>query len=175
MIEGDRLRLRPWREDDLSALTALRNDLATQAQLLARARGSDPVQLRDWLHARTSLAGRLFFVIADRLSDECSGYLQLDELDFVDRRAELGICLGVEMRGRGLGSEAIALVLRHLVRNWNLRKVHLRVRADNALARACYRKLGFQECGRLRAHVYLEGAWHDVVMMELLMNEGVEA
>jgi len=170
MIEGTRIRLRPWCETDLNTLTALRNDVALQAQLLARARGSDPIQIRDWLHARTASADRIFFVVADHDTNHCLGFLQVADFDTVDRRAEFGICLVGETRGRGLGGEAITLAMQHLVQLWGLRKLSLRVRADNIAAQTCYRKLGFRECGRLRAHVFLEGHWHDVVLMELLIE-----
>lgn len=170
MIEGNRLRLRPWAEPDLPILTLLRNDVATQAQLLSRARGNDPIQVRDWLHARAAQSDRIFYVIALRTTDRCVGFLQVVDFDPVDRRAEFGICLLSETRGRGFGGEALNLAMAHLVTHWNLRKLSLRVRADNAAAQSCYRKLGFLECGRLHAHVYLEGAWQDVVLMERILE-----
>jgi RimJ/RimL family protein N-acetyltransferase len=175
MIEGHQLRLRPWSETDLPTLTALRNDVATQAQLLARARGNDPIQVRDWLHARTAHSDRIFYVIALRDTNHCVGFLQVVDFDPVDRRAEFGICLLSETRRRGFGGEALELAMAHLVQHWNLRKLSLRVRGDNAVARGCYRKLGFEECGRLHSHVYLDGAWQDVVLMEKLLEGSVGA
>jgi RimJ/RimL family protein N-acetyltransferase len=170
MIKGARLRLRPWADADLPALTALRNDISTQVQLLARARGNDPIQVREWLHARTSQSDRIFYVVALLDTDRCVGFLQVVEFEPVDRRAEFGICLLAETRGRGFGGEALTLAMGHLMQHWNLRKLSLRVRADNAAAQVCYKKIGFQECGRLRAHVYLDGGWQDVVLMERLLG-----
>ena len=40
MIDGMVVRLRGWQESDLEVITEMRNDLALQAQLLARTRGS---------------------------------------------------------------------------------------------------------------------------------------
>lgn len=169
MIEGQFIRLRVWREDDLPSLTALRNDFALQSQLMARARGSNAEQVLTWLKDRTD---RLFFVIADRGSDAALGYLQIADLGVVDRHADLGICLARRARGSGLGGEAINLVCDYLVNTWDLRKLCLRVRADNAAALRCYEKAGFEHCGVLRQHVCFDGRWLDVVMMERFLASG---
>jgi len=170
VIEGRYMRLRPWIDSDIPALTALRNDISIQAQLLSRTRGSSPMQIRDWLSARSSHNDRLFYVIAESATDRCGGFLQIDKLNFLDRRAELGICVLPDFRGRGFAKEAISLVKGYLVAYWNLRKLNLSVRADNAVARQVYCKIGFRECGRLRSHVFVEGNWHDVVLMEWLLD-----
>ncbi len=174
MIEGRYLRLRPWIDSDIPALTALRNDISIQAQLLSRTRGSNPIQIRDWLNDRSSHNDRLFYVIAESATNRCGGFLQIDKINLLDRRAELGICVLPDFQGRGFAKEAISLVKGHLVAYWNLRKLNLSVRADNTVARRAYHKIGFQECGQLRSHVFLEGDWHDVVLMEWLLVETSE-
>jgi RimJ/RimL family protein N-acetyltransferase len=41
---------------------------------------------------------------------------------------------------------------------------------NNARAIACYRRLGFRECGTLRAHANFDGRWIDVVLMEAFLD-----
>jgi len=169
VIEGPRVRLRMWREDDLPLLVALRNDIDLQAQLLARVRGSNAEHVLSWLKDR---ADRLFFIIADIASDVALGYLQIADLDTVDRRGDLGICLSPGACGRGLGGEAIGLACDYLLGTWGLRKLSLRVREDNTVALRCYEKIGFERCGLLTQHVYLEGRWIDLVLMERFLTAG---
>lgn len=166
MLEGASVRLRPWGEPDVPALMDLRNDVALQAQLLARVRGSGPEQVRTWLKDRSAGAGSLLFVIADRSDDTTLGFVQVTDLDLADRRGELGICLRREAQGRGAGTETIGLLLPYLRSVWNLHKLVLRVRADNAGAIRCYVKAGFAECGRFHEHVFIDGVWCDLVLME---------
>jgi len=166
MIETAQLRLRAWRSEDHPALTRLRNDVALQAQLLARVRGNSSAQVQQWLHDRSSAAGSLLWILADRQSDQALGFLQFTGMDAFDRRADLGICLTPEAQGGGRGREAIAAALPYLQANWSLRKVNLRVRQDNVRAIRCYEQLGFERCGLLREDVYLEGRWLDVALME---------
>ena len=167
MIQGTNLRLRPWCDADIPILSALRNDVATQAQLLSRARGANATQVQDWLDTRTADPNGIFFVIADLVNDDTLGFLQVINFETVDGRAELGICLVKTARGQGVAGEAILLAINHLVRQWNLRKLILYVRFDNIAAQNCYRKIGFQQCGRLKEHVYFDDNWHDVLLMEI--------
>ena len=166
MLEGEFVRLRSWRDDDLQLLTKLRNDVDLQAQLLARARGCRSEQVREWLHARSSHSDSMLFVIAEQKNDEALGFVQVSDLDMVDGRANLGICLVLQARGRGIGSQTISLLSDYLRDHWHLRKLSLKVRADNDSALRCYYKEGFERCGLLREHVFISGKWHDVVLME---------
>ena len=166
MIETAQLRLRAWRSDDLPALTRLRNDVALQAQLLARVRGNSSAQVQQWLQDRSAAAGSVLWILADRHTDQALGFVQFSGIDGVDRRAELGICLLPEAQGGGRGREALAAALPYLQSNWDLHKVSLKVRHDNAGAIRCYEHLGFERCGLLREDVFLEGRWLDIVLME---------
>jgi RimJ/RimL family protein N-acetyltransferase len=172
MIEGASIRLRAWQERDLRALQVLRNDVALQAQLLARAQGSDIAQVRDWLERRSNGTDSVLFVIADQHVDEVLGFIQFTGLDPIDCLADLGICLSPAAQGRGAGTEAITLALPHLREVWRTRKLNLRVRSDNERAIRCYQRLGFEQCGHLRKHIFIDGDWHDVLLMEKFLENG---
>ena len=170
MIEGNSIRLRAWCQDDLPILTTLRNDIAIQSQLLSRVRGSNAEHVFNWLKDRQE---RLLFVVADRGNNVALGFLQIDDFDTVNRRGNLGICLVEEARGRGFAGQAIGLVCDYLRDTWGLQKLVLQVRADNVAALRCYEKSGFKHCGLLRRHVFLEGRWLDVTMMERFLFESL--
>ncbi len=170
MIEGRTVCLRAWREGDLPTLLALRNDVPLQAQLLARARGSDMAQVRHWLQERSAGQESLLWIVADKGTDEALGYVQVAGIDAIDRRGDLGICLAPTAQGRGRGRETIAALLPWLRDTRDLRKLSLRVRADNAAAIRCYERLGFEACGTLREHVFIDEAWQDVVLMDLFLR-----
>ncbi len=56
-------------------------------------------------------------------------------------------------------------------RQLNLAKISLRVLADDERAVGAYRKVGFVEEGRLRAHAWYDGARHDELVMAVLREE----
>lgn len=163
--QGDTL-LRPWLQTDLAFLLRIRNDVPLQSQLLARVRGSDERQVLRWLYDRTAKPGQLFFIIADATSKLPIGFVQATDIAGSDRRGELGIGLVSEARSLGHGRRALQLVLDHLARLHELRKVWLRVRSDNHYAIRFYEQAGFQRCGILHSHTLIEGVWHDVILME---------
>jgi len=164
-----RIGLRPWRDADVATLRDLRNDVELQAMLLARARGSDDAAVREWLGRRSS-GGSVLLVVAEAPGDRAIGYVQAVDIDRDDRRADIGICLSPAHQGKGLGTEALRSFMDHLAASERIGKVTLRVRADNARAIACYRRLGFRECGTLRAHANFDGRWIDVVLMEAFLD-----
>jgi RimJ/RimL family protein N-acetyltransferase len=170
VIEGALVRLRLWQEDDVPAIMALRNDVALQAKLLARARGSDQSQVRKWLEDRSTAAGNMLFIVAQSSNDAPLGYLQFTGIDPVDLNAELGICLATAAQGRGFGGEALQLALSHLRDTVGIRKISLRVRTDNTVAIRAYRRLGFSKCGELKDHIFIDGRWQNVLLMELFLQ-----
>lgn len=169
MLEGENLLLRPWVDKDLPALTQLRNDVELQGQLLARPRGSNQEQVKEWLQGFAQDSQSIFLVIADK-SDDVAGFIQVKHMDALNRSAEMGVGLIKGHTGKGLGSEAIGLLGQYLKDAWNLRKLILQVRADNLPAIGAYKKCGFQTCGVWREHVFIEGQWRDVAMMELFLQ-----
>lgn len=89
-----------------------------------------------------------------------------------DRRARFAIGMfSPDFIGRGLGSEATRLVLGHAFTDLGLHRVDLRVLAENEIARRAYRRCGFVEEGRERESCWLDGRWHDDVLMGILAHE----
>ena len=105
-------------------------------------------------------------MIAESATDEAAGYVQLTAMDPWNGHAELGICLGPAHQGKGFGQAALALLEGYARRVFGLRKLVLRVRADNARAVAAYRARGFREVGVFQDHFRYDGGYHDVALME---------
>jgi RimJ/RimL family protein N-acetyltransferase len=100
------------------------------------------------------------------------GGIRLDGLDRRDKRARLAVGLyDTRKLGRGLGREAITLVLAHAFGPLGLHRVSLRVVAYNERAIRCYRACGFREEGREREAAYVAGQWYDDVMMGVLASD----
>ncbi|MCA9183132.1 MAG: GNAT family N-acetyltransferase [Planctomycetales bacterium] len=169
MLHCQSVYLRAWQESDIPALMSLRNDVALQAMLLARARGSDENKVRLWLAERCSGDDRAFYIIANRTDDAALGYLQLSGMNPIDRNAEIGICLAPAAQGRGIGTEVMEWLIDYSIRDLGLHKLSLRVQADNERAIRCYLKVGFCKCGLYKQHVFIESSWRDVLLMELIL------
>ncbi|WP_077591470.1 GNAT family N-acetyltransferase [Planococcus lenghuensis] len=69
---------------------------------------------------------------------------------------EIGMAVISEFWGLGIGSELIRYLFRWIKQNEIIRKVNLRVRADNTLAIKLYRQMGFQIEGIIEKDLYIE-------------------
>jgi RimJ/RimL family protein N-acetyltransferase len=103
------------------------------------------------------------------------GAVRLDSADAGDRRASLAIGM-VEPAAmdKGYGTEAIRLVLGCAFKTLNLHRVSLRVLAFNARAIRAYEKCGFRVEGRERETAFVDGRWHDDLIMGILDEEFVQ-
>lgn len=86
--------------------------------------------------------------------------------------AQFGMCVAPEWRGQGVGR----LLVEHSVaeaRRLGAHKVSLQVWPHNGAARRLYRRLGFEEEGRLRRHYRRRSGqlWDAIVMGLVLDNE----
>lgn len=96
---------------------------------------------------------------------------QQEEFRRAAHRAEIGITVFKEYWNIGLGRA----LTDHLIK-WaatvGLRKLTLRVFADNARAIALYRSLGFYEEGLLKEDVLrVDGTYSDTIMMGLMLSK----
>jgi RimJ/RimL family protein N-acetyltransferase len=173
MLKGKRVVLRAMERSDLPLVHAFNNDLAVE---LAGG-GDHPMpqsmsRLEAEFDQRAGGGGRdgeSFAIVAE---GNFIGSCALFNFDNLAQTAELGIGIGNKLYwGKGYGREAIALLVDYGFRYRNLHKVHLRVHGLNERAQRAYKAVGFVEEGRLRAHVYSNGDYDDLVLMGVLRSE----
>jgi RimJ/RimL family protein N-acetyltransferase len=170
MLIGEKVILRAVRREDLPLLHQYNNDLAVEL-----AGGGDPpmpqalARLEAEYEQQWSGGGRdgaSFVIEAD---GKCIGQCALFNFDTTAQTSELGITIGdKDYWGRGFGHEALSLLLDYAFRHRNLRRVWLRVHGKNYRAQRAYKAVGFAEEGRLKQHVWSDGAYDDLVLMGIL-------
>jgi len=102
-------------------------------------------QIIEWLRTRATTLGRSDWAIIEEATGEFAGEIVLNEFDEKKNSMNLRIALrGPNWFGRGLGGEAIQLVLEHVFNATKLAKLTLEVLVDNARAIGAYEKSGFQ-------------------------------
>lgn len=79
---------------------------------------------------------------------------------------QVGTFLLPEWRGRGAGRQ-LWDVTSAFARQAAYRKLVIQVRGSNVTAQRYYRRLGFQDCGRLTRQVIIDGVEDDEVLLEL--------
>jgi RimJ/RimL family protein N-acetyltransferase len=173
MLKGKHVTLRAIEREDLPLLAAFNNDLDVEL-----AGGGDPplpqslARLQAGFDENAAKGGRdgtTFAIVAD---NKFIGQCSLFNFHPVAQTCELGITIGdKDYWGRGYGREAVALLLDYGFRHQNLRRIWLRVHAQNERAIKAYQACGFIEEGRLRQHVWSNGRYDDFLFMGILREE----
>ncbi|HRX03961.1 MAG TPA: GNAT family protein [Anaerolineae bacterium] len=169
ILQGHQVRLRAIERDDLPLAVQYLNDpdVLTYFGQLA------PFTLQDeeeWYERMRHDNNVVNFAI--EVDGRYVGGCGLINLDHVHRRAEIGIFVGDKTYwGRGIGSEAMRLVIDYGFDYLNLHRIYLRVFAENARAIHVYEGLGFQHEGRLRDAEWRHGRWLDMLYMSVLEPE----
>jgi UDP-4-amino-4,6-dideoxy-N-acetyl-beta-L-altrosamine N-acetyltransferase len=168
--EGRNVRLREIRDDDLEHIVRWRND----PQILGMLFSHHPLSMqeqREWFAKLPGDSSRVSFIVEMR-DGRAVGQGGFAKIDRHSRNAELGIVIGErELQGRGLGAEAVRLLMSYGFGELNLHRISLRVLGGNARALHVYRKLGFKDEGVLREAIYKNGAFRDIVLLGLLEKE----
>jgi aminoglycoside 6'-N-acetyltransferase len=162
------VRLRPAGAGDIAALAAIR---------------AQP-QVSRWWRGEPDLVAELARDLADadvpvyviELGGQVIGAIQWSEENTPDyRHATIDIYLDAAVHGRGLGADAIRTLARYLIEGRGHHRVTIDPAADNAVAIACYAKVGFRPIGRMRRYERgADGTWHDGLLMDLLAEELID-
>jgi RimJ/RimL family protein N-acetyltransferase len=173
VLDGRAVRLRPPEPRDLERIFAWYNDPEIVAPFdrfsvdafeeFARsveAAPKDPV----------SLAPR--FVVETKVPEELVGvvghYRPHPVLQFVDVWYVLG---RREARGRGLGHEAVGLLVDHLFETEPVERLGATCDLENVPSARLLEGLGFRREGTLRSALFHHGRWHDVHVYGLTRAE----
>ncbi|MBN1174948.1 MAG: GNAT family N-acetyltransferase [Micromonosporaceae bacterium] len=167
---GTRISLAPMTSEYADLLATWFNDLE-----VAIPTGDEAWQTitPDGMRERLASSQHDFLIVAhDEAGDTPIGRCLLFAVNHIDRTAMLGICLGDKRHwNRGLGGEAIELLLDYAFNLLNLNSVMLGVFAFNARAISCYRRVGFREIGHRRQARLIAGKYHDAILMDLLAED----
>ena len=85
-----------------------------------------------------------------------------EELDPEYRHAGIDLFLGAPYQDRGLGTDAVRTIARHLVHDRGHHRLTIDPVAHNARAIRCYEKVGFRRVGIMREYQRdPDGTWRD--------------
>ena len=170
-IEGPGLRLRAATADDAAARLSLGHNPDIVRMFGVNLADHKPMTLdaaEGWALGLSSDPNAWIIEVSGQLIGE----IKLHSINVQDRRASMAIAIyDPSQLGKGLGSEAIRLLLHHAFTQLHLHRVGIRVLAYNERAIRAYLKCGFVVEGRERETAFVDGVWHDDLMMGLLSHE----
>src|SRR5699024_4500818 len=96
-----------------------------------------------------------------------------EETDPDYRHASIDIFLDPAIHGRGIGSDTVRVLAKHLFQDRGHHRVVIDPAAQNHAAIRCYQKVGFRPVGLMRQYERnTDGSgWHDGLLMDLLAED----
>ena len=171
-LAGERVYLRPLAAEDLDGpYGKWLNDSQVTRFLETGVFPTTHSALKRYLDAVGRSPENVLLAIVDKATDRHIGNIKLGPIHWQHRRADLGILIGEgEFQGRGLGREAVSLLLEYGFQRLNLHKITLGVDAEHAQAVRLYESLGFKTEGTLPQHLFREGKYRDKYVMGILAD-----
>lgn len=99
---------------------------------------------------------------------ELVGFFQLKNIDYINGHGEFSILIGAEYQGKAYGKLTTKQAIDYAFNTLNLRKLYLYVLSLNTRAIQLYDGLMFKKSGVLKQHVFRNGEYHDLIIMELI-------
>src|SRR5262245_56469675 len=168
---GDKVYLRPLEREDAPLLAAWLNDPEVTRTLLR----SHPITLQAeiaYLEKVAQSQDEVTLGIVPKDSDKLIGATGLHLVDWRARHACFGVFIGVkEEWGKGHGTDATRLMVRHAFATMNLNRVWLHVVSTHEAGIRAYERAGFRREGVLRQQFYREGRFQDLLVMGVLREE----
>lgn len=164
MLRGDQVTLRPVTETDVDALV----EFFAVPEVAEWWPGENEVRLRARLDKGDEGVGLVI-----QLDGRLIGFIQyFEEADPDYRHAMIDITVHPDFCNRGLGTDALRTLCRHLFEDLGHHRITIDPAVVNARAIASYRKVGFRDVGVMRRYERgTDGTWRDSLLMDLLAGE----
>lgn len=174
ILSTARLRLRPFRPDDLPDYLAYRNDPAVMRYQswetpLSEAEGRD--FLAEMATARPGGPGGVQIAVALAASDRLVGDLYLGPHMGDGRQGSVGYSIAPQHQGQGYASEALAALLGYAFGSLGLHRVAATVDPRNGPSVRVLERVGMRREGHLVQSYWERGGWTDEYLYALLREE----
>lgn len=164
VLHGAATTLRPVQPDDADTLT----------RILA-----DPDVARWWPRydaervQRELIEAEHTVVFAIEVDGQVVGSIQYVEEPSPDyRHASIDVFLDPLWHGKGLGTDAVRTMARHLIHDRGHHRLAIDPGAENEKAIRTYKRVGFRPVGVMRAYERNgDGEWQDCLLMDLLERD----
>lgn len=171
-IRSERLALRDFTTDDVdAAFMVVGDDRVTRWLSFDSRSRSEAEAMIDGVEARRQLVPRQEYYLAVEARDAGGvvGFARLG-LDGI-QAAKLGYAIAADHWGRGYASEAAQSLIDYGFRELRLHRISAAIGPGNAASITIADRTAMTYEGRIRDHVFTNGAWRDSLLYSILAPE----
>jgi len=168
-LVGGKLYLRALEENDLEGkyLDWL-NDYEVTKYMESGIFPNTRKHMEDYFNEVGRSSNNVLLAIIDKKTEKHIGNVRLGPINWIHRTSFLGIMIGEKgFWGKGYATEALKLVVDYAFNRLNLHKISAGMNASNEASTRAYEKAGFEVEGRRKEELYVDGRYHDGIIMGL--------
>ncbi|OQY05516.1 MAG: hypothetical protein B6I20_01160 [Bacteroidetes bacterium 4572_117] len=114
----------------------------------------------------------MYWAICLKETDEMMGYMSLHNIDWRNRKSDVGgITIGREYQNLGLGLAAMDVVLQYIFNDLGLRKLFATYLESHPITWHAIKRFGYKEEILYRESIYKLGKYHNVIGASLLKKD----
>lgn len=168
MIVGEKVTLRALNLEDSKIILRWVNN-PNLKHLTGTVYPVSDIEHDSWYKAKINDSRDKVFGIQFNQNNMLLGVIGFKNIDYINRNAELYVYIGEEdYWGKGIGSEAISMLIKFSFEELNFHRVYLSVFSYNTRAIKSYEKVGFKVEGILKESVFRQGKYHDKNLMAII-------
>jgi RimJ/RimL family protein N-acetyltransferase len=169
VLEGELVRLRPPRVEDAEMMNSWFEDLEVTAYLFIRHPPGIDAE-KEWLDARAKDPDSVNWAV--EFEGRLVGGTGIHMIDWKSGWGTTGTVLGDKaVWGRGLGRELMQLRTDYAFTQLPLRKLKSSYIDGNEASARAQATAGYQVVGRHRKDRWVDGAWRDLILTEVLRED----
>lgn len=171
---GEKIKLRIVEKTDLEEIMKYWNSYESRMYLGGIMPMSSMLETEwiDSVHQRYKNGSAYFFTILEKETDVFLGTCGLEGINNIARSATLGIGIhNPENHDKGYGTDTMRCLLKIGFDVLNLNRIELMVMEFNPRGIHVYEKVGFKKTGIKRQGQFLQGSYHDIIIMDILKSE----
>ena len=171
LLKNETLSLRPLEPTDLDTLYRWENDTSLWMVSDTVAPYSREA-LWSYLQAYTAdiySQRQLRLMITLTQDGTAVGTIDFINFDPLNNRAELGLFISREMRGKGLGRQALDLLTTYARDHIGMRQLYVFIALDNEVCLKLFENYGYSRAGILQSWVKRGNRYRDVAILQMLL------
>mgnify|MGYP000753482042 CR=1 FL=1 len=170
-LKGTKIYLRALEPEDLEFIYAIENN-----ELVWEVSNTETPYsrflIRQYLenaHQDIYDAKQLRLAICLNNSQEAIGLIDLFDFDPKNNRAGVGILINdAQNRNKGIGSEALALIINYSFEQLQLHQLYANIGTDNEISIQLFTKFGFQKIGIKKDWIKVNNRYKDELLFQLI-------
>jgi len=168
---GEKVLIREAKKEDAATLLQFLDKVCAETDNLTFGPGEMPLtveQEESFLESMAKKEGSIFLVaLTEEKELVGTTHFMAGSMPRTKHAGEFGISILRAHWGKGLGAAMMEVLFEWIRSQKNIRKVNLKVRADNFSAIHLYEKHGFVHEGRITREYCIKDEFHDVLCMGL--------